>query len=245
MSIVFKILKRALAALITLFCIGVIVFLIWRINSSGAPKELEVLSPNASLAEAYDAHGDRLYAFFQPRQLEYTANTEASGYFFVTDTAIIPAANQIQTLVRYNNSTLDAVAEDFSLPSVPARDSEVFEYSIVVAIDLTPDDKSDNLEVGEDKVKLVTYKGKVTDSGEKNIYNFRRVVFDLDTAELDLEALMESGELIAIYMEYSLIGNSDGVSFANMCLYDYLYDNEQIKLSKKDIEAIEKFKEQN
>lgn len=238
MSIVFKILKRTLAVLVTLFCIGVIIFLIWRIASSGAPADLETLSPNDSLAAAYAEEGDGLYAFHQPRQLEYTANAEASGYFFVTDTAIIPSANQIQTLVRYNSSTLERVAADFALPAVPSRESDIFEYSIVVAVDLTPEDSSDNLSSDEDKVRLVTCKGKVCASGEKNLYNFRRVVFDLDGTGLDLKALIDSGELIAVYMEYSLPDVEGGESFANMCLYDYLYDNEQIKLSKKDIKAI-------
>lgn len=242
MSIVFKILKRALIAIVSLFCISVIVFLLWRINSGNTPSSIKTLTPNASLSEAYERDGKDLYMFFQPRQLEYTANEGASGYFFVSETAIIPAANQMQTVVRYNNSTLKGITEKYSLPAIPDRESEVFEYSLVVAIDLTPEDQSDNLSEDEDKVKLVRCSGKVTDTYTKNMYNFRRVVFEFDESEVDLEALVNDGTLIAIYMEYFYSGAEDrDVALANMCIYDYLNDNERVKLTRKDKKAIEAF----
>ena len=213
------------------------------VDSMGnTPSSIKTLTPNAALSEAYERDGDDLYMFFQPRLLEYTANEGASGYFFVSETAIIPAANQVQTVVRYNNSTLKGITEKYSLSEIPARDSEVFEYSLVVAIDLTPEDKSDNLSDDEDKVKLVKCSGKVTDSCAKNMYNFRRVVFELDEVGIDLEALVNDGTLIAIYMEYFYVGTEDGgAALANMCIYDYLNDTEHVKLTRKDKKAIEAF----
>ena len=246
MSIVFKILKRTLAALVTLFCIGVIVFFMWRINSGNTPSDLKTLTPNASLSEAYAEAGNDLYMFFQPRQLEYTANEGANGYFFTADTAIIPAANQIQTVVRYNNSTLEGVAEKYSLPSVPERESDIFEYYVVIAIDLTPENKEDNLSGDSDKVMLVPCKGTVTGVGSKYMYNFRRVVFDLTEYGIDLEALVADGTLIAIYMEYFYIGAEDAEEpLANLCLYDYLNDNKQVKLTGKDKKALSAFSANN
>ena len=242
MSIVFKILKRALIAAITLFCISVIIFFMWRINSGNTPSDLKILSPNASLCDAYERDGKNLYVFFQPRQLEYTANDGANGYFFVSDTAIIPAANQVQTVVRYNNSTLSRLAEQYSLSAVPDRDSDIFEYSLVIAIDLTPENKEDNLESDSEKVKLVHCKGKITDSDSKYMYNFRRVVFDLDEYGLDLEALVNDGTLIAIYMEFFYTEAEDTeTALANLCLYDYLGEDKQVKLTAKDKKAITAF----
>lgn len=242
MSIVFKILKRLLVATITLFCIGVIVFFAWRINSGNTPNDLKTITPNASLCEAYGRDGKDLYMFFQPRQLEYTANEDANGYFFVSETAIIPAANQVQTVVRYNNSTLKGITERYSLDAIPERESEVFEYSLVVAIDLTPDDKEDNLSTDEDKVKMVECRGEVVATATKNMYNFRRVVFDFASTDIDLEALVNDGTLIAIYMEYFYVGAQEGEdALANLCLYDYLNDNERVKLSGKDKKALEAF----
>lgn len=246
MSIVFKILKRLLLAAVSLFCIGVIIFFIWRINSGNTPSDLKTLTPNASLSEAYAEAGNDLYMFFQPRQLEYTANEGASGYFFVSDTAIIPAANQIQTVVRYNNSTLSGVAEKYSLPAVPDRASDVFEYYVVVAVDLTPEDREDNLSSDSDKVMLVPCKGEIVGSDSKYMYNFRRVVFDLEACGIDLEALVADGTLIAIYMEYFYVGAEDTETpLANLCLYDYLNDNKQIKLTSKDKKAISAFSANN
>lgn len=242
MSIVFKILKRLLIATISLFCIGVIVFFVWRINSGNTPASLKALTPNDSLAASYAEEGNDLYMFFQPRQLEYTANEGANGYFFVSDTAIIPAANQIQTVVRYNNSTLKGVAKDYSLPEIPARDSDIFEYYVVIAIDLTPENKEDNLSSDSDKVRLVHCKGTVTGEDEKYMYNFKRVVFDLNGCDVDLGALVSDGTLIAIYMEYFYVGAEDSETpLANLCLYDYLNDNKQVKLSGKDKKALRAF----
>ena len=242
MSIALKVLKRVLTALVTLFSIGVIVFLCWRMVSSNNPKSLEVLTPNDALCSAYEKEGKDLYVFYQPKQLDYTASEKTAGYFFATDIAIIPAANQIQTLVRYNNSTLESTVKDFGLDSALDRTAENYDFSLLLAIDLTPDDTSDNLEGNADSVKYVRCHGSVAASMEKNRYNYRRVVFDLGTAELDLDQLTENGLLLAVYLEFCYVGDIDYDNvYANMCIYDYIYSNRQVELDKKDVKAIEEY----
>ena len=242
MSIVLKVLKRVLASLVTLFAIGVIVFLCIRMASSNNPKDLEVLTPNDALCSAYEKDGEELYMFYQPKQLDYTASDERAGYFFTTDIAIIPAANQIQTLIRYNNSTLESTVEDLGLDKELDRTAENYDFSLLLAIDITPEDTSDNLENDEDSVKYVRCHGSVVASMEKNRYNYRRVVFDLSTAELDLEQLMDEKLLLAVYLDfcYAEAIDYDNV-YANMCIYDYISTNRPIELDKKDVAAIESY----
>ena len=244
MSIVFKILKRLLLAAVSLFCIGVIVFFIWRINSGNTPSDLKTLTPNASLSAAYAEEGNDLYMFFQPRQLEYTANEGASGYFFVSDTAIIPAANQIQTVVRYNNSTLKYTAEDHGLEQVPDRTAEVYDVTLLLAIDLTPENQEDNLGNDEESVKFVRCHGKVTGTDQKNVYNYRRMVFDLDSAEVDIKELLDSGLLLAIYADFYYVGALDyeQTPYGVLCLYDFMSKDVKVKLEKGDVKALESYK---
>jgi hypothetical protein len=117
---------------------------------------------------------------------------------------------------------------------------------VVVAIDLTPENKEDNLSSDSDKVKLVYCKGTVTGEDEKYMYNFRRVVFDLNECDVDLGTLVSDGTLIAIYMEYFYVGAEDSETpLANLCLYDYLNDNKQVKLSGKDKKALRAFADAN
>ena len=149
-------------------------------------------------------------------------------------------------MVRYNNSTLKGVAKDYSLPEIPARDSDIFEYYVVIAIDLTPENKEDNLSSDSDKVKLVYCKGTVTGEDEKYMYNFRRVVFDLNECDVDLGTLVSDGTLIAIYMDYFYVGaENTETPLANLCLYDYLNDNKRVKLSGKDKKALRAFIDAN
>ena len=118
--------------------------LIWRIYfSTIIPKSIDSVIINESLSEAYAEHGDSLEIFTQD-QATITRTEENYGYFSVEDFIIIPDAKQIQVVFRYNNSTIEYIAEDYSLDEIPSRDKELFALSLTKTIDRTPDNKSDN-----------------------------------------------------------------------------------------------------
>ena len=244
MSIAFKIVKRIFVALIALLIGAVIGFLLWRILSSGNPSSMKALNANEKLYTSYSEHGKELYMFKQ-EQRSITSADENYGYFSITDYTIIPDANQIQTTIRYNNSTLRHTAEDFGLADVPARDSHVFDVTLLFAIDLTPENEDDNLGNDEESVKFVRCHGSVTLSEQKNLYNFRQMVFDLDSAEIDIKSLMESKLLLAIYADFYYVGSLDYEStpYGVLCLYDFKSKDIAVKLDKADIKALEKFGE--
>ena len=240
MSIVFKIVKRLVVALFFTVIFGVIALLAWRILSSDAPSSMQSLYANQALCDAYTENGKELYMFRQ-EQRSITSGEENYGYFAITDCAIIPDANQIQAVVRYNNSTLRYTAEDYGLDEVPSRDAEVYDVTLLLAIDLTPENQDDNLGNDENSVEFIRCHGEVVLAEQKNLYNFRRMVFELDDEDIDLKELLDSGLLLAIYADfyYNEAIDYEGIPYGTLCIYDFKSENIQVKLEKADIKAIE------
>ena len=240
MSIVFKIVKRLVVALFFTVIFGVIALLAWRILSSDAPSSMQSLYANQALCDAYTENGKELYMFRQ-EQRSITSGEENYGYFAITDCAIIPDANQIQAVVRYNNSTLRYTAEDYGLDEVPSRDAEVYDVTLLLAIDLTPENQDDNLGNDENSVEFIRCHGEVVLAEQKNLYNFRRMVFELDDEDIDLKELLDSGLLLAIYADfyYNEAIDYEGIPYGSLCIYDFKSENIQVKLEKADIKAIE------
>ena len=242
MSIAFKIIKRIFALLFALLVIGILGLMLWRINAAKDPKDMQMLNANEALYEAYSEHGKELYMFKQD-QRSITSSDKNYGYFSITNYAIIPEANQIQAIVRYNNSTLRYTAEDYDLSEVPDREAEVYDVTLLLAIDLTPDNEEDNLGNDENSVRFVRCHGEMTLSSQKNLYNFRQMVFDFDTAEVNLKELIDSKLLLAIYADFYYIDDVDyeKTPYGTLCLYDFKSENMRITLDKKDIKAIEEY----
>ena len=239
MSTVFKILKRVGIALVSLFIAAVIVLLAWRILAAGDPSSMNPLVPNDRLADAYAESGNSLYMYRQ-EQRSITSGETNYGYFSITEYAIIPDANQVQTVIRYNNSTLKYTAADLGLSEIPPREAENSDFTLLVAIDLTPENKDDNLGNDPESVKFVRCYGTIGASDQKNMYNFRRMVFQLDDAGIDIKELKESGLLLAMYVDFYYIGNVnyDEPPMATLCLYDYISEDITVKLDGKDKKAL-------
>lgn len=239
MSTVFKILKRVGIALVSLFIAAVICLLAWRILAAGDPSSMNPLVPNERLADAYAKSGNSLYMYRQ-EQRSITSGETNYGYFSITEYAIIPDANQVQTVIRYNNSTLKYTAADLGLSEIPPREAENYDFTLLVAIDLTPENKDDNLGNDPESVKFVRCHGTIGASDQKNMYNFRRMVFQLDDAGIDIKELKESGLLLAMYVDFYYIGNVnyDEPPMATLCLYDYISEDITVKLDGKDKKAL-------
>ncbi len=243
MSIALRIIKRIFAALIGLLVIFIVGFFLWRIFSSSNSQAMETLVPSKALCELYGREGENMYMFRQ-EQRSITSTEKNYGYFAITDCVFIPDANEVQTTLRYNNSTLRSTAEDYSLPSAPERESDTYEMTLLLAIDLTPDNDGDNMGNDENSVRFVRVSGNVVSKEQKNLYNFRRVVFDISNAELDLRELLDGGTLLAVYADIYYVGDIDYEKepYGTLCLYDYESENIAVPLKKNDIAALEGFK---
>ena len=244
MSIALKIVKRVIIALFSLVIASVIAILLWRILSSGDPSSMKGIYVNDAIVDAYEAQGDELYMFKQ-EQRSITSGENNYSYFAVTNYVIIPEANQIQTVVRYNNSTLRYTAEDFSLDTLPSREDDIYDVTVVVAIDLTPDNDEDNFGNDPASVKFVRCHGTLVSRDDKNMYNYRRYAFELDDAQININQLMDDGLLLAVYADIYYVGalNYEQNAYGTLCLYDFKSDNIRIKLTSKDLKAIRAFGE--
>ena len=241
--VIFKRVGRLLKFLLVCLVLTICIFLLWRVFSTGIPKEIKELEPNDKLVNAYSEKGEELYVFNQVYD-NITRAERNAGYFGVPDACFIPDANQAQIVFRYNNSTIKSLATDYSLDTVPDRSEELFDVTLLVYIDLTPDDKEDNYDIGSENVKTVRIPCTSKERANSKLYNFYRYVFDFENGEepIDLQELMDSGTLIAIHTQIYYKGDLDyeKTAYGALCIYDYRRDNEAVKLSKNEKEALSK-----
>ena len=221
---------------------GVIALLLWRIYTSGTPSDLKAMIPNDRLSAAYGEQGDDLYIFKQDHKSITTAKRNY-GYFAITDYYIIPEADQIQLVFRYNNSTIRSLAEDYKLDKTPATDAKLFDLTLVLQTDLTPDDDGDNAGDVEGSVAYERIFPVAVEHEQTNLYNYFRYVFIIDGENGSLSEMLDSGELLAVYADIFYVEdiNYDSEAYGTLFLYDYKTDTVRQRLSLKDKNAIKSY----
>ena len=237
----FDILKLFFRALFTLLVVAVFVVLFWRMGSSRVPTELVTLTPNDTLVAAYAEEGDGLYKLTQ-EQNTITRNEENYGYFTASSAIFVPDADQLQLLVRYNDSTLKALQKDYGLDFVPQADKDWYDVTLVLAIDKTPDNAEDNLANDPASVELVRVKpSELAARAHHGRHSYRKFVFD----GVDFD-----GGLLAVYVDFYYIGDlayeEEGFdvytdkAYGTLCLYAFTEDaiNKQAPLSDADKAAL-------
>ena len=163
-------------------------FLFWRIYFSGLlPREMKGLSANESIKAAYATYGEDLRLLTQ-EQNTHTRTDENYGYFSVPRFVFIPEAKQVQVVFCYNNSTLKYTAEKYDLDARPPRGEEIFDVSLVEISDLTPEDKSDNVDGSKAlaKTRIAPTSYTVTTTA---LYTYFCYTFDGVTVEPDTVAV--------------------------------------------------------
>ena len=240
----FRITGWVIKSLFYIVIFSVIFFLLWRIFSSGNPRSMQALTPNEKLCAAYERTEGELSMFRQEQNILTRAESNA-GYFAVTECIFIPEANQIQIVVRYNNSTIRATAEDYALSEVPTRDTELYDISLTLATDLTPGVTEDNAGNDPESVAFVRVHPSSVSADTRNLYNYRRLVFDLDGTGLSLAEMVQTDLLLAVYADVYYNGDIryDEPAYGTLCLYDYVTECETAKLSGRDRRAIEAYGE--
>ena len=239
--VIFKRLSRLLKFLLICLILTICIFMLWRAFSTSTPKEIKNISVNADMKGAYAQKGDGLYVFKQVYD-QITRHERNAGYFGVPEAEFVPDANQAHIVFRYNNSTLREVAADYSLAEVPQRESVLFDLSLVVCIDLTPENKNDNIGSDLANFKNVRIKPSSRETAKSTLYNFERLVFEFENAEepLDLAELLEKDAIIAIYVDVYYNGDVDYEknAYGTLCVYDYRREDIAVKLSGKEKKAL-------
>ena len=216
----------------TALIIGVIALLAWRIIDRGIdPKPVKTIIANDKLCEAYANHGKDLEIYYQD-QNEYTQEERNYGYFANGGTRIIPDAEQIQFVLRYNNSTLENTAKDKNLSAVPAREDEVYDVTLTIMYDLTPKNTEDNDGKTPDAVRYE----RIHQTGDslayqKTLYNYRKFVFD---------GVKIDESVLAIYADVYYVGdkNYEETPYGTLLLYYYEDDKIAYTLTSADISAL-------
>lgn len=242
--VIIKSFFRLLLATVIMLVVGVFV---WRFITSAPPKELTVITPSEKLVEAYS---DGELKLITQEQNNITRAENNYGYFSVADVVFIPEIEQLQILVKYNDSTLKALktdyAEDFAdleKKEYPDSEKDWYDVTVVLARDLTPDNKDDNFGNGRESVELVRIQPtEVSGSAHKDRYSYRRLVFD----GVSLDELT-----LAVYADFYYLGdvayNNESFdiytdkAYGTLCLYTFADESLEAKLTKEDVEAIEKF----
>lgn len=237
-----KIAKYSFKALGLLLVFGTIGILLWRMFSSGDPAEMKTLDANAVLAEAYEkaqAEGREMDIFTQEQPTTITTADHNYSYFSVSNVVFIRDADQVQLTFRYNNSTIRHLAEDYDLPEVPARDAELYEVTLWVAYDLTPDVAED-----DENVEWVRFypTAAETQAAQKSLYNYRKFVFD------GVDFHVENKPILTIYMDVYYLEdvNYEEDPYGTLPLYQRVYETEgglntPYEMSDKEKKALENY----
>ena len=234
--------------IVTVIALVVGVF-VWRFITSTPPDELMTVTPNDKLFEAYNENGGLV--MITQEQNTITRNEDSYGYFAVSDVVFIPEIEQLQILIRYNDSTLKALkgdyAEDFSAlgeDEYPDSLRDWYDVSVVLARDLTPENSEDNLESKPESVELVRIKPtEVSASAHVDRYSYRRLIFDNVTMdELTLAVYADFYYLGDVAYEKEDFDIYTDTAYGTLCLYTFADRTLEVELTKDDIKAIESYK---
>ena len=242
-----RIIGWAVRLLIGAMIFSVVGVLLWRIFSSGDPASMTVLQPNEQVYTAYQKEGEQLQILHQQHDT-IIREGPAKGYFSVTQSEFIPAADQLQITFRYNNSTLKYVAEDYGKDAPLERGKDWFDVTVTVAYDLTPENDSDNDINDAASVRFERYQPSACVKDTKNLYNYERLTFDgidiCDGFDQEGKPIMRA-DVLAVYVDIYFNEDVDYEKEPLGTLLIYLYGNERRvlvdTLDKKDIAALEDF----
>jgi len=182
--------------LFSIFIFSVCGLLVWRVFiSAKIPKSIDTMIPNAKLTEAYEANGGKLTLEYQELSTVSRA-PDRYGYFSVPSCVFIREADQVQVVFRYNNSTIRHLQEDYSLEELPEKSRHLFDVSLVVATDLTPDNHADDLDESTlSTARILPSAAPIRE--ETALYTFYRYVFD----DVKIEDVTNSIYLDVYYVE--------------------------------------------
>jgi hypothetical protein len=221
-------------AVCTLVIAAIVILLLWRmIDNNNDPREMDTVIGNTLLADAYAEKGDSLNTYYQ-EQSKFTRGENNYGYFAITQSLIIEDIDQIQFVFRYNNSTLKHTAEDYSLPSIPSRDEDVYDVTVTVMYDLTPENKDDNDGKTPEAVRYERFFPTDSKSAQKTLYNYRKFVFD---------GIEITDDVIGVYVDFYYVGdvNYEENAYGTLLLYYNGDKNRTVRLTAADKKAIETF----
>lgn len=225
-----RVVGRVVKLTLTLFVFAVTAILLWRVFfSANIPDSLSAISVNDHTRTAYSAHGDDLILQYQ-NQKSLTYGKQNAGYFGVAEYYFIPQADQVQVVLRYNNSTLKHLAEDYGLAEIPDKSGAYFDVTLLHVTDLTPDNEADNADPAT--LLSVRYQPTEVKRDTTSLYTYYRLVFD--GVHIDEQAV--SHVFLDVYYVDDL--DYEKAPYGTLLLYDHLHEWLPRELTKADKKAL-------
>jgi len=209
---------------------GIVALVLWRVIFSGrVPKNMTTLTPSDAVAQAYQAN---TLSMFTQECAPVNMDGETAGYFWVCQALFIPGSDQVQVLLRYNNSTLEHIAEDFGLgeDGVPARSEDVLDVTLAVWIDPDPDNDTTT-----DRELVRIHPTGEPLSDQTAMYNYRRYVFD----GVDIQNANIINMSVDVYYKGSV--NYDRAAYGSIVVYEPRYEKLAYTLTGRDKRALQDY----
>ena len=209
-----RIIGRVFKLLLVLLILTVVSILGWRIFSSEDYTLAYGIQPNEKLNAAYATHGEDLVLHYQNQNPSITRGERNYGYFSVIDSVFIPDAKQVQFVVRYNNSTLTHLKEDYALTEELDRTADYYDVTVVIV----------NTVTGE-KTRLFPTGEPIREN--TTLYTYRRYTFDgVDFSESDCDVFVD------IYYKGDI--NYEQDAYGRLVIYDHTYPWLDYPISKEE-----------
>lgn len=214
-----RIIGRVLKLLLVLLILSVVTILGWRIFSSEKYAIAKGIQPNDAIADAYRTHGEELILQYQNQSPSITRGEKNAGYFSVVESVFIPQANQLQVVVRYNNSTLEHLVQDYGLSEKPDRTQDLYDVSVVIVNTQT-----------EEKLRLHPTGEPIRENTQ--LYTYRRFTFDNVTFD-------EKNSNVFVDIYYKGDVNYEADAYGRIVVYDNTYKWLPYTLSKEEKERLD------
>ena len=218
-----------------LFVFVIVALVFWRVLfSARVPAAAKTLLVNDATYEAYQTHGEDLSIFTQTLEKLTRLETDEGvyGLFWVSQARFLPEADQVQLLIRYNNSTLRYIAEDFRLDAVPDRQEHVVGVTLLATTDPTPTDPKNG-----DAQTTRYYAAASPEVFTTSMYNYRKLIFD--GIDLNDPTLVD----LTVHFHVTPYQDENDLPYGSLCIYDSEQPNEPERLTGRDRRALEGYKQ--
>lgn len=206
---------------------GIIAMVLWRVMfSARVPRDMTTLCVNDAVMEAYEAGQLTVYT---QEIAPVNMDGATAGYFWACQVLLVPNADQVQVLIRYNNATLKHIAEDYNLgeDGIPSRDEEVIDVTLAIWVDPDPTNETTT----DRELVRIQPTGEAT-TDQTTMYNYRRYVFD--GVDLNTENMINMS--VDIYYKGSV--NYDRVAYSSLVVYEPKQETWEYDLTRRDKQAL-------
>ena len=236
-STAYKLIKLSIKLLgigLVLFVYGLLFFRMCSLDS--LPKELDDLVVTEGMKTAYQQGGGDNF-IYQRKDL-FNTDKDSYGYFAVPSYVIVKGADEIQVVFRYNVSTLEKVAEEFDLPSVPDRNT-VDLFDLTLTLKHSVGDIKET-EEGEETIDydasenhyLTLIEPYSVEFFTEGKHNFVRCIFK----NVGFDEANTLGVFLNVYYRDNV--NYEETPYATVRLYHYTTTNKIYPLTKNDKKAL-------